>query len=101
MFIERYHSGHCPFYYCCDGTTFLVDSDLLGILHHPGIPQEPNEVVVGEYLAGRMITREEPLYRGVMRLAPAHMMIVTERGPRISRYYDLDPSRAIRYRTDD
>jgi asparagine synthase (glutamine-hydrolysing) len=101
MFCARDHSGIRPFYYYCDARTFLAASELQQILHHPGIPQEPNEGLIGEYLAGRLITREETLYRGVMRLAPAHMMIVTERGLRISRYYDLDPSRAIRYRTDD
>src|SRR5258708_5792943 len=101
MFCARDHSGIRPFYYYCDGKTFLAASELQQILHHPGISLEPNEGLVGEYLAGRMITREETLYRGVMRLAPAHMMIVTERGPRISRYYNLDPSRAIMYRTDD
>jgi asparagine synthase (glutamine-hydrolysing) len=101
MFSARDHSGIRPFYYYCDSRTFLAASELQQILHHPGIPQEPNEGLVGEYLAGRMITREETLYRGVMRLPPAHMMVVTERGPRISRYYDLNPSRAIRYRTDD
>lgn len=101
LFCARDHSGIRPFYYYCDSKTFLAASELLQILHHPGIPQEPNEGLIGEYLTGRLITREETLYRGVMRLPPAHMMIVTERGPRISRYYDLDPSRAIRYRTDD
>jgi asparagine synthase (glutamine-hydrolysing) len=101
MFCARDHSGIRPFYYYCDGKTFLAASELQQILRHPGVPREPNEGLVGEYLAGRMITRDETLYRGVMRLAPAHMMFVTERGPRISRYYDLNPSRAIRYRTDD
>jgi len=101
LFCARDHSGIRPFYYYCDAKTFLAASELQQILRHPGVPREPNEGLIGEYLAGKMITREETLYRGVMRLAPAHMMIVTERGPRISRYYDLNPSRAIRYRTDD
>jgi asparagine synthase (glutamine-hydrolysing) len=101
LFCARDYSGIRPFYYYCDGKTFVAASELQQILRHPGVPQEPNEGLVGEYLTGRLITREETLYRGVMRLAPAHMMIVTEHGPRISRYYDLDPSRAIRYSTDD
>ena len=101
MFCARDHSGIRPFYYYCDTKTFVAASELNHILRHPGIPQEPNEGLIGEYLTGRLVTREETLYRGVMRLPPAHMMVVTERGPRISRYYDLDPSRAIRYRTDD
>jgi asparagine synthase (glutamine-hydrolysing) len=101
MFCARDHSGIRPFYYYCDGKTFLAASELQQILRHPGVPQEPNEGLIGEYLVGKLVTREETLYRGIARLAPAHMMIVTERGPRISRYYDLNPSRAIRYRTDD
>ena len=100
MFCARDHSGIRPFYYYCDGKTFLAASELQQILRHPGVPQEPNEGVVGEYLTGKLITRKETLYRGVMRLEPAHMMIVADRSPRISRYYNLDPSRSIRYRTD-
>lgn len=101
LFCARDHSGIRPFYYYCDSKTFLAASELQQILRYPGIPQEPNEGLVGEFLTGKLITREETLYRGVMRLTPAHMMVVTDRGPRISRYYDLNPSRAIRYGTDD
>jgi asparagine synthase (glutamine-hydrolysing) len=101
LFCARDHSGVRPFYYYCDAKTFLAASELQQILRHPGVPQEPNEGVIAEYLTGQLVTREETLYRGVMRLAPAHMMIVTDRGPRISRYYDLDPSLFIKYRTDD
>lgn len=101
LFCARDHSGIRPLYYYCDGKTFLAASELQQILRYPGIPQEPNEGLVGEFLTGKLMTREETLYRGVMRLAPAHMMIVTDRGPRISCYYDLNPSRAIRYGTDE
>ena len=101
IFCARDHSGIRPLYYYCDGKTFLAASELQQIVRHPGIPREPNEGVVGEYLTGKLMTRGETLYRGVMRLVPAHMMIVTDDGPRISRYYDLDPSRPIRYRTDE
>ena len=101
LFCARDHSGVRPFYYYCDAKTFLAASELQQIIRYPGLPQEPNEGLVGEYLTGKLITREETLYRGVMRLAPAHMMIVTDHGPQISSYYNLDPSRPIRYRTDE
>jgi asparagine synthase (glutamine-hydrolysing) len=81
LFCARDHSGIRPFYYYCDAKTFLAASDLQQIIRYPGLAQEPNEGLVGEYLTGKLITREETLYRGVMRLAPAHMMIVTDRGP--------------------
>lgn len=101
LFCARDHSGIRPFYYYCDPKTFVVGSELQQVLRYPGVPQEPNEGLIGEYLTGRLVSREETLYRSVMRLAPAHMMIVTDRGPQISRYYDLNPSRAIRYGSDD
>lgn len=101
MFCARDHSGIRPFYYYCDGKTFIAASELQQILRHPGMSQEPNEGLVGEYLTGKLIGRDETLYRGVMRLPPAHMMILTDRGPRISSYYSLGPSRSIRYRTDE
>lgn len=101
LYCARDHSGMIPFYYHCDGKTFLAASELQQILRDPGVKQEPNEGIIGEYLCGKLFTLDETLFRGVMRLPPSHMMIVTESGPRISRYYDLNPSRAIRYRTDD
>jgi asparagine synthase (glutamine-hydrolysing) len=101
MYCARDHSGMIPFYYHCDGKTFIAGYELQQILRDPGVKQEPNEGIVGEYLCGKLITCDETLFRGVMRLAPSHQMVVTESGPRISRYYDLNPARAIRYRSDD
>lgn len=101
LFCSRDHSGIRPFYYYCDGKTFIAVSELQQIFCYPGISNEPNEDLVGEYLTGTLISRDETLYRGVMRLPPAHMMIVNESGPRVLSYYSLDPSRPIRYRTDE
>ncbi len=101
LYCARDHSGMIPFYYHCDGKTFLAASELQQILRDPGVKQEPNEGIIGEYLCGKLFTRDETLFRSVMRLPASHQMVVTESGPRISRYYDLNPSRAIRYRTDD
>jgi asparagine synthase (glutamine-hydrolysing) len=101
MYCARDHAGMIPFYYHCDGKTFLAASELQQILRDPAVKQEPNEGIIGEYLCGKLFTCDETLFRGVMRLPPSHQMVVTESGPRISRHYDLNPARSIRYRTDD
>ena len=52
LFCARDQSGIRPFYYYCDGKTFLAASELQQILHYPGLPQEPNEGLIGEFLTG-------------------------------------------------
>jgi asparagine synthase (glutamine-hydrolysing) len=93
--------GIKPFYYYADGRIFICGSEIRALLASPEVPCQPNEGVVGEYLANRTPTCEETIYRSIMRLRPGHILIV---GPgRISnrRYFDLDFSKEVRFRNDE
>lgn len=100
LFCARDSMGVRPFYYYWDGRTFLCGSELQQILAHPAVPREPNEEFIGAYLGGKIIDRNATLYRNVFRLEPSHSMTASSRGIRKRRYFDLDPSRIISYRTD-
>jgi asparagine synthase (glutamine-hydrolysing) len=57
--------------------------------------------MVAEYLAANLTDREETLYKGILRLPPAHSLLIRE--GRIDKrvYWDLDPGKEVRHRTDE
>ncbi len=93
LFCARDAIGVKPFYYWTDGRTFLCASELQQLFQHPDVKKVPNEGMVAEYLSAQITSLEETLYAGIMRLAPAHVMIVTDRGVVRRRYWDADPTR--------
>jgi asparagine synthase (glutamine-hydrolysing) len=59
----------------------------------------PNEGFLAEYLADRLTSTTETIYRDVFQLPPAHAMTVDVDGRHRSwRYWSPDPKRAVRYR---
>ena len=101
LFCARDPLGIRPFYYRDDGLTFIWGSELRQLLDTLPLGPEPNEGVVGEYLSSRLVDSHETLYRGILRLPPGHLLTVEEGRVRTTRYFDVDPRREIRYRSDD
>ncbi len=75
LFCARDQLGVKPFYYQRDERTFRCGSELHQLLQDPAVKREPNEGMVGEYLATVVTTLEETLYRGVFRLPPGHLLV--------------------------
>jgi asparagine synthase (glutamine-hydrolysing) len=100
LFCARDILGIRPFYFYTNTRIFLWGSELRVLFEEPSVPREPNEGMVGEYLANHISSKEETLFQGVMRLPPAHSLIV--RPDLLSKvcYWDLNPQYSIRYRTD-
>lgn len=101
LFCARDILGMKPLYYYSDDRTFLCGSEPQQLFEDPTTHREPNEGMIGEYLARAITDQEETLYRGVFRLPPAHVLIVQPGRLRKERYWDIDPARKIRYRTDE
>lgn len=101
LFCARDHIGAKPFYYYADEHRFLCGSELRQLLEHPAVPREPNEGMIGEYLACSITSQEETLYRGIFRLPPAHTLTVSPEGFQKKQYWTLDPARKILYGTDE
>ena len=101
LFCARDPVGAVPFYYWHNGRSFRAATELQQLFADPAVPREPNESMVAQHLAERHLDREETLFRHIMRLAPAHCLVANHKGVTIRRYFDLDPGREIRYRTDD
>lgn len=100
LFCARDVLGVKPFYYYADQRSFIFGSELRQLFEGADIPCEPNEGMIGEYLANAITSREETLYQGILRLPPAHCLRVQEGKLQTRRYWDADPARAIRYRSD-
>ena len=100
LFCARDCLGIKPFYYYTDGRTFLCGSELRQLFEDPTVRRRPNEGMIGEYLASAITDKEETLYRDIFRLPPAHFLILRPGYLRKERYWDIDPTRAIQYRTD-
>jgi asparagine synthase (glutamine-hydrolysing) len=100
LFCARDPLGIKPFYYHSDGRTFLCGSELRQLLEDVSIRREPNEGMIGEYLACAITDNQETLYRDVLRLPPAHFLLVQPGRTRKERYWDIDPAREVRYHTD-
>jgi asparagine synthase (glutamine-hydrolysing) len=100
LFCARDALGIKPFYYYAGQHAFVFGSELRQLFEGADIAREPNEGMIGEYLANAITSREETLYRGILRLPPAHWLRVQQGKLQLRRYWDIDPARAIRYRTD-
>lgn len=101
LFCARDALGARPFYYYADDYAFRCGSELQLLFEEPAIQRAPNEGMIGEYLAAAITSREETLFQQVWRLPPAHALVVKPGQLRKLRYWDIDPARRLRYRTDE
>jgi asparagine synthase (glutamine-hydrolysing) len=100
LFCARDISGWKPFYYYHDRHQFVWASEFPPFFQVEGVPKEPNEKAVAEYLGYTMLSMPETLYRDIMCLPPAHTLVVTRQSAQIQRYWGLDSIQDVRFRTD-
>jgi asparagine synthase (glutamine-hydrolysing) len=92
--------GIRPLFYRVDGGAFVWGSELRQLLAAPSGRPQPNDGVIGEYLSNRLVTLDETLYRGILRVPPGHLLTVEDGRIRTRRYWDADPRREVRHRDD-
>ena len=100
VFCARDVFGVKPFYYHLTDRSFTWASGVAQLLASGVAAREPNEGMVAEYLAASIRSREETLYRGIMRLPPAHTLTVSRDSVRLRRYWQLDPAADVTCRDD-
>jgi asparagine synthase (glutamine-hydrolysing) len=89
LFCSRDRFGIKPFYYYLDKTVFVFASEIKGIL--PALDTRPSADfgVLGDYLIdGTLCRTENTFFKGILRLPPAHNLIVSASGTRTSQYWD-------------
>jgi len=101
LFCARDPLGVRPFFYATIGDTFICASEIRSLFALPGLKKEPDLATVVCHLLKKYVEFDETIYRGVYRLPLAHRLTVTRDAIRCIRYWDIDPTRTIRYRDDD
>lgn len=93
--------GIKPFYYHFDGTTFRWASEPGALFADPAIERRPNVRLISRYLLRRFDEAEQTLDADVYRLPGGHSLRIANGRLRKVRYWNIDPHRAIRHRSDD
>ena len=97
VFCARDQMGVRPFYYYRSDEIFAFASEIKALLQLPEVTGVLNEEMVANYLATILDDREITFYKDIKRLPAAHSMVVP--GDPV-RYWRLDPTRKIRYSSD-
>ena len=101
VFCARDHFGVKPFHYHHrPGRLFALASEIKGLLALPDVPRRLNETRVADYLVPLLEDKVITFYEDIVRLPPAHRMMVTREAVRIERYWALDPEREIHLKSD-
>jgi asparagine synthase (glutamine-hydrolysing) len=101
LFCARDPFGCMPFVYHCDGKHFILASDIKGVLARME-PPRLNEPMIAAYLHMSTYYAEKRLtfFEEVVKLPPAHTLIVTATGVQLSKYWSPEDAPEVRLATD-
>ncbi|HEX5417401.1 MAG TPA: lasso peptide isopeptide bond-forming cyclase [Chloroflexota bacterium] len=101
LFCARDHFGVRPLYYYASDRAFVFATEIKALFCLPEIPRRLNEVRIADYLVPQQYDNQSTLYQGILRLPPAHRLIVSRDRIALAPYWTLDPDREIRLKSDD
>ena len=98
LFCARDRFGIKPFYYTEINGSFLFASEIKALLAHPDAGKNPDDSMLGTYLAwGVQDHTERTMFGNILQLRPAHAMIITRGGlNKPYRYWDVKVNSGIR-----
>ncbi len=88
LLAARDRFGKKPFNYYWNGQQFIFGSEIKSILE-AGIPREINPLALDEYLLYRYVPTPLTLFKDVMKLPAAHILVYEQGQVRTQRYWDL------------
>ncbi len=90
LFCSRDRFGVKPFYYAHAGRRLVFASEP-GALRAAGVPMRPNLRIVRDYLARALVDHhhEDTFFEGVLRLPPAHNLVLDDGRLTVSRWWDV------------
>lgn len=90
LFCSRDRFGIKPFYYYDDGDLFIFASEIRAILASGCTSQQPCVASISAYLdPGIVDGLETTFFEEILRLKPAHSLLISEDGTKIWRYWSL------------
>lgn len=79
-------------YHHAPGRLFAAATDAHALLRHPDVPHRVNRARVADYLEQlEAIDYVTTWFDGIVRLPPAHALVVEDAGLRLWRYWELTP----------
>jgi asparagine synthase (glutamine-hydrolysing) len=101
LFCARDHIGVKPFYYHHQpGRIFAFASEVKALLALPSVPCRLNETRVADFMGDVLNDPVITFHRDILRLPPAMTMTVTPAGCATRTYWQLDPNKEVRCRSD-
>src|SRR5690625_955037 len=93
LFCAKDHLGIRPLYYYFGADRlFACATEIKALLQITDIPAVLNETRIADYLTGMREDMESTIYKGILRLPPAHALEVEGGKLRLWRYYRLAPA---------
>lgn len=101
LFCARDPIGVRPFLYHLSDRLFAFASEAKALFCLPEVPRELDEVQVAFFLDSFLDDPERTFHRNILRLPAAHFLEVDSDRGRMERYWSPDPTREIRYPSDE
>ena len=76
LFCARDHVGFRTFYYYHSRRFLAFATEIKGVLAAPDVPRRLNETAVADYLVYNQQDLEITFYKGILRLPPAHVIVL-------------------------
>ena len=103
LFCARDHLGIKPFCYYLTEKIFVAASEVRAIIEVPQVPQQINEGRIADFLVDQLegIDKVSTFYQDIVRLPPAHTLLILEDKVLLEKYWQLDPEFECHYKHDE
>ena len=101
LFCARDHIGFKPFHYYLDNQQFIFGTEKKHIVRYPGVDKTINEQYVADTLSTLKSASTKTFYASVLKLPPAHYLVVTPESVYTKRYWDLNPHYELKLNSEE
>lgn len=101
LLLARDHLGVKPLYYVTIGSQLLFASEIKSLLQCRECPREVDLDALAELFTFRYVPSPKTLFKNIMKLPPAHVMIVSRTGQKMERFWDWIPRLRTKYNEAD
>jgi asparagine synthase (glutamine-hydrolysing) len=98
LLLARDRLGVRPLCYTDTAGTFLFASEAKALFAFPDIRPSPDEVMLADFMLQFLSSdsQQRTFFRNIRSLPPAHVLLVTQAGSTLRRYWEFDTGREIR-----
>jgi asparagine synthase (glutamine-hydrolysing) len=96
LFIAKDRIGKKPLYYTYKNQTLTFASEIKAILQDPEVSAEVNRPAITDYLSYGYTPTPETMFKGIMKLPPAHFITYEKGNIKIEKYWELNFSKKLK-----